>query len=152
MKRFRFRPDSLLRFKRRGLEAAEAELGILEQRRRSSLERARRLGEEQRLTARRTASAGRWEGAQLRASSQWIRRLLDDQAAARAAAARLESEAAQARETLVDLRRQVRLLERLRERRFTLHQAAVDKELQILADDLHQARLRREAASNDRPG
>lgn len=143
MKRFQFRPQVLLDWKRRKLDELEAYIGQLAARRASSEDRAARTKREAAAIREAAVSGGRIEVSDLRAAAAWAARLDADSVAAQEAARRLALQSEDALARRVDLRREVEGLERLRERALAEHRRAEDVAEEATATELFLARRRR---------
>ncbi|MFB3825902.1 MAG: hypothetical protein ACE15B_04000 [Bryobacteraceae bacterium] len=144
MKAFRFRLEAALGW--RG-----AELRLEEQALEKALACAAQAASEAAAVEAEIARAGRElleaesrTGAELAAHARWREALV--QLGGEMAARRAEAERAAAAQRLrvMEARRRVRLLERLRERRLAQWRYEAGRELEAFAGDAHAARLRRE--------
>lgn len=151
MKRFSFRLDRVLEFRKNQRRAAEIQLE--QTRRRLALLRI----EETELDAsaahtREDRSLAPWTtGRELAASEHYLRALAARQAELRAAAARNQAAVEKARLHLIDRDRQVKLLEKLRGRRLREHQIEEDREQEAQAGEhsLNRWRKRRPQAADE---
>ena len=143
MKRFRFAPEALLALRRRKLEKDEAELPALQARREAALRRAAEL-ERQSDRARAAVQEGaRLRGADLRLADASAQALLQSADQARGGALALDADLAKVRRAVLQARRNVEVLEALRERALAGWRRAADKEEETLAAELYLARRSR---------
>ncbi len=143
MKRFRFRLESVLRWRQTLASIEEDKLrklygGLRDlERSRSEMENLRR-----RLPAELAARSG-LTGAELTALDSYLRRLAAVEQDLRERKARIEQEIQVQRQAVVEAHRQVRLLERLRARRLAEWEAELVRETERVAADNYLARWRR---------
>ena len=148
MKRFSFRPQSLLDWKRRQAETLEAEIARLRARKALSLARSAELLAES-DQSRKTAVAGpRLNALALQAGAGWSEHLVAQSRAAAEAARRLEVDARRLLAELAKARREVDGLERLRERKKREWAREADREAETLATELYLSR-RHQSKSDD---
>lgn len=142
MKPFRFGAQPLLDWRRRQAEQLQAALAAIE----GARERLDAVAVESRRESEAARSAAlaseRIDPVALRHAAQWAESLARRSAAARAESQRLASQAAAKRGDLVSLSREVRVLERLRERRLCEWRRAYDREIESQAAELFLARRR----------
>ncbi len=143
MRAFRFRLEPALGWRRAELQLAEQELE------KKLAEAARAAAEvaavetEQTCACRELLEAESRTGEELAAHARWrtaLERLRREMAARRAGA---DAAAAAGRGRVMEARRRVRLLERLRERRLAGWNREASRELEAFASDAHAARLHR---------
>jgi flagellar export protein FliJ len=140
---FRFRLERVLEWRRAALAAAEAcfrqQSGAVAglDRVRASLEAAGLRAE---MLIRQSPGVS---GAELAAFGEFRRHLRTRQREIAAAMTRAQAELATRHAALLEARRRVRLLERLRERRFSEWNEAAAREIEQLASESHLARLAR---------
>ncbi|HXG32383.1 MAG TPA: hypothetical protein VNJ11_03380 [Bryobacteraceae bacterium] len=143
MKRFRFRLESVLRWRQTLASIEEDKLRNLYstlrdvERSRSELEGLRR-----RLPAEMAARSG-LTGAELTALDTYLRRLAAVEQDLCERKARIEQEIERQRQAVIEAHRQVRLLERLRARRLAEWEAELAREAERVAADNYLARWRR---------
>lgn len=143
MKRFRFRLESVLRWRQTLASIEEDKLRNLYgrlrdvERSRSELEGLRR-----RLPAEMAARTS-VTGAELTALDTYLRRLAAVEQDLCERKARIEQEIERQRQAVIEAHRQVRLLERLRARRLAEWEAELAREAERVAADNYLARWRR---------
>ena len=143
MKRFRFAPDALLALRRRTLEKHEAELAGLQARREAAFQRAAELERQSERARAAVQEAPRLRGADLRLADASAQALLQASDQARGGAQALDADLARARQVVLQARRNVEVLEALRERSLAEWRRAADKEEETLAAELYLARRSR---------
>lgn len=140
MKRFRFRPQSLLDWKRARGEELEAALGRLRARKASSDSRAEQASAASARTRRAAVAGERLSAVSLQVGAAWAAHLDGESAVAREASRRLEEEARKLLIELTHARREAEALERLRERRRSEWRREADREAEALVAELFLAR------------
>ncbi len=144
MKRFSFSLGAVLEFRRRQLERVESRLGEVSR---------RQSGLRDMAASRRRQSLGAvaglpqtpgLSGAELRATQHWLTRLEDEHRGALAAAQGLEPDRQRCLREMIEMRRKVKLLERLRSRKLGTYLRDLDREKEALAAEFHLARRVRE--------
>jgi flagellar export protein FliJ len=141
MKRFRFPLDALLALRRRKLQGREAALAKLQARRAETLERAGKLERQSAATRASLDSGAPLQGANLRLASAACEAMLLGARAGRQAAARLQPEINEARRGVLETRREVETLDRMRERSLDEWRRAADREQEAIAAELFLARF-----------
>jgi flagellar export protein FliJ len=140
MRTFRFRLERVLRWRRTQLDFEESRMKQLTAGLRR-IEAAREALEEARGAARREVlSSGHPDGAELAQLACHLRRLKNDER--RLAESRLEQQRRieTQRDTLLEARRRLRLLERLKEKRLEEWQQEEQREIEVLAGETFLAR------------
>ena len=143
MKRFEFRLERVLNWRRSRLDLETAALGRLHASAQAIDLRRQELETERSAAARSLVTAGSVDAQQLAALDAfrgWVRQERERLARERAACERKIEEQ---RRIAVEAQRSLRLLERLRERRWTEWETEFARELDGLAGELHLARLTR---------
>jgi flagellar export protein FliJ len=141
MKRFRFPLEAALRLRRRKVEAAEAALAEIEARRTAALRKAVELETQSAAVRESIGNRGALRGSDLRLADGASQGLLLQARFSRETARRLDRDAAAARKALVQARREVETLERLRERALQEWRQAAGREEEALAAELFLARF-----------
>lgn len=139
MKRFRFSLESVLRWRRNRLEQEQLRLqGLLAER--ATIQQRIRDCESQRRQAEQTvlraALIQPQELAALEAYRRWLRQ---QRARLEQAASDCEARIAAQREVVLEARRELRLIEKLKERRLTEWEAEAARELEGLAAETYLA-------------
>ena len=145
MKRFRFSLERVLEFRLQQEAAERGRLAALVAERRRLEGQAEEMLETSAQARRAVLGAGLLEAAELLAAHHYAGSLLRHREAALAAARAVEQERRAQLGQVLEARRRVRLLERLRERRKREHTRQAEGEWEAAAGELHQARQRREA-------
>ena len=145
MKKFRFGPQQALDLKRRRVEELEAKRAALRQESEAALARAAELAAESERTRREATAGQRISASALHAAAIWTERVESDHRAAIIKSRTLNGELRSLEGRITAARREVKLLEKLRERRLEEHRLAADREQERLASELDLARRVREA-------
>ena len=142
MARFRFPLKTALHVRRFEAEREQARLEHLRAERDRVLARSAELGAERRSEDTSLASAGaRNASVALVAVDQFRQYVVESQRYLASNAQTLDARIADQAARLVEARRRVKLLERLREKKHAEWRALQDRELEQLAADSHTARL-----------
>lgn len=152
MKRFVFRLESVLRWRRSRFELEQNRLRELTAEHDRIRLRLRALEEEQHRQESELLSSGVLSGAELAALEAWRLRQRAERERCRRALRELERGLAQQRERMLEARRQLRLLETLKERRYAEWEAEATRETEALAAECHLARLRRGPGGGTKEG
>ncbi len=139
MKPFRFPLDPYLALLRREMEAAEAKSAELHARQQAARSRSDALLQQRQAALERLAQTEPIAGEELRGLDAWRASLAEHAIAARSAANKLDNPIRQAKTHALEIRRRVELLSKLRERRFTEHRHAEDRQIEQIASELHLA-------------
>ena len=140
---FRFRLNSVLRFRKRKREDKRLELRALEQAKEQIVSEIDRL--EQSLVRQRTEmdkQRGKFVSvAELRLAADFVQKVTDRIRERRGVLAIVEEKAAAKREELLEANRDVKSLEQLRERRRERHRVEEAREEQKLTDEVGQRKV-----------
>ena len=144
MKRFSFPLERVLSFRRRQLEVAKSDVKRTLQQETLLAGHARAMEEE--MLACREAAAARQEtdGSTLRRVGEYANVLHERRALALEAKGKLEEQSCQQMARLVEVRRGVKLLERLRSKKLRAHQLGLDRQMEAETAELHSAKRGRE--------
>jgi hypothetical protein len=149
VKSFSFGLDRVLLFRRREMERVEERLRQLALR----LSRAREIEElshgESAVAKRDLARLETFSGGDLRRLDLWLSRLISERGRARQTSAGLEDERSKILQELIEKRRGVKALERLRERRWRAYAQAAQREVERESAELHLARWMRRKAPEE---
>jgi hypothetical protein len=149
VKSFSFGLDRVLLFRRREMERVEERLRQLA----LMLSRAREIEErsqgESAVAKRDLARLETLSGGDLRRLDLWLSRLISERARARQTSAGLEGERTKILQELIEKRRGVKALERLRERRWRAYAQAAQREVERESAELHLARWMRRKAPEE---
>jgi flagellar FliJ protein len=140
MKRFLFALEGALRWRQRRLEQEESRLRSLAAERDALRERIRQIGEARRGAERELLGQASIPAEDLAALEAYRLRLARERARLEQAEADCEGRLAAQRERVLEARRDVRVIEKLRERRLAEWQAEADRELEGLAAEVFLAR------------
>lgn len=146
MRRFVFRLESVLRWRRSRFELEQNRLRELAAERDRIRLRLRRLEEQRRRLEGELLASGTLSGAELAALEAWRLRQRVERARCEQALAEAERRVEAQREQALEARRRLRLLERLKERRYAEWQTEADREAEALAAECHLARRGRGGA------
>lgn len=144
MKRFVFRLESVLRWRRSQFEHEQNRLRELAAERDRIRLRLRELDEDRRRQEHELLASGVLSGAELSALDAWRQRQRAERERCEQALGEAERRVAEQRERLLAARRRLRLLEKLKERRYAEWQAEADREMEALAAECHLARWGRD--------
>ncbi len=139
MRRFRFALETVLRWRQSRLEAEQARLGELVTELERIRLRIRQAEEDAQAAARDVLGAGAIPAAELAALEAYLRRLVQERARLSRAEADCQARIAAQRECVVEAQRQVRVIEKLRERRFEEWRTELDRETETLAAEAYLA-------------
>ncbi|MCS7315020.1 MAG: flagellar FliJ family protein [Bryobacterales bacterium] len=143
MKRFVFRLEPVLRWRRGQLELEQNRLRELAAERDRIRMRLRELEQHRREQESQLLSRDALSGAELAALEAWRLRQRAERERCQQALLEAERRLAEQRERVLEARRRVRLLEKLRERRYGEWQAEVERQVENLAAESHLGRLGR---------
>jgi|YNPBryunderm2012_1023409.scaffolds.fasta_scaffold01808_3 flagellar FliJ protein len=143
MKRFVFGLESVLRWRRSLFEQQQSRLRALVAERDAIRLRLRELEEWRRRAERAVVDAPAVTGGELAALESYRRRLHAERARKQQELADCEARIEAQRQRVVEARRRVRLLERLKERRYAEWEAEALRELETLAAESYLARWKR---------
>ncbi len=140
MKRFSFPLERVISFRRRQLDLAESDLKRTLQQ--ESLLTSHAAAVEQEALACRGAATGHEEtdGAALRLIGEYVVALDERRALTLEAKRKLEEQRRQQMARLVEMRRDVKLLEKLREKRLRIYQRDLDRQIEAETAELHLAK------------
>jgi flagellar protein FliJ len=140
VKRFEFPLSHVLDFRRRQLGQEEARLEALQAERRALETESGRLERETRETRSELIVTGSADAESLLACDLYLRRLAKERKQQAGRMAEWQGRAAAQQRAVVEARRQVRLLEKLEERRRREWRAGVNREQEELSAELYLAR------------
>jgi len=143
MKRFVFGLESVLRWRRSLFEQEQNRLRALVAERDAIGLRLRELEQLRQRAERALLEAPAVTGGELAALESYRRRLSAERARRQEELAGCERRIQAQRERVVEARRRVRLLERLKERRYAEWEAEANRELEALAAESYLARWKR---------
>ena len=140
MKRFSFPLEKVLSFRRRQLDLAESNLKRTLQQ--ESILASHAVALEDEALACRGAATGREEtdGAALRLTGEYVEALDERRTLTLEAKRKLEGQRRQQMARLVEVRRYVKLLEKLRAKRLRIHQRDLDRQIEAETAELHLAK------------
>ena len=140
MKRFCFPLERVLSFRRRQLDLAESDLKRTLQRESLLTSHAVAM-EEEALACRGAATVQeKTDGAALRLTGEYVVALDERRALTLEAKRKLEEQRRQQTARLVEVRRYVKLLEKLRAKRLRIHQRDLDRQIEAETAELHLAK------------
>lgn len=145
MKRFRFRLESVLRWRQTLVGIEEEKLRNLYARLHALDEARREIEEARRRAPVEVAGRSGVTGAELAALDRFLRRLASAEQDLRERRLQLERQIEAQQQVVLEARRQVRLLERLKARRLAEWEAELVRETERVAADNYLARWRRGA-------
>ena len=140
MKRFRFSLEKVLDFRRRELELAEFRLGQVRARQAHLERRGRALQQESFHLREQTARAQATTGAALASTQHYLDSLESEQDRTAESSQKLEQDRQQQLQALIEKRRQVEALERLKDKRKKAHLSGADRREALETADLFLAR------------
>ena len=143
MKRFVFRLESVLRWRRSLFEQEQNRLRGLVAERDAILLRLKEIEELRQRAGQALLEAPALTGGELAALEAYRRRLGLERVRRQQELADCEARIEAHRQRVLEARRRVRLLERLRERRFAEWEAELNRELEALAAESYLARWKR---------
>lgn len=143
MKRFVFRLESVLRWRRSLFEQEQNRLHALVAERDAILLRLKELEELRQRAEQALLEAPAVTGSELAALEAYRRRLNLERARKQQELTDCEARIEAQRQRVLEAQRRVRLLERLRERRFSEWEAELNRELEALAAESYLARWKR---------
>lgn len=143
MKRFVFRLESVLRWRRSLFEQEQNRLHALVAERDAILLRLKELEELRQRAEQALLEAPAVTGSELTALEAYRRRLNLERARKQQELTDCEARIEAQRQRVLEAQRRVRLLERLRERRFSEWEAELNRELEALAAESYLARWKR---------
>jgi flagellar FliJ protein len=143
VKRFVFRLESVLRWRRSLFEQEQNRLHALVAERDAILLRLKDLEELRQRAEQALLEAPAVTGSELAALEAYRRRLNLERARKQQELADCEARIEAQRQRVLEAQRRVRLLERLRERRFSEWEAELNRELEALAAESYLARWKR---------
>lgn len=144
MKRFVFRLESVLRWRRSQFELEQNRLRELAAERDRIRLRLRELDEHRRRQESELLVAGTLSGADLSALEAWRLRQRAEREGCERALAEAERRIGEQRERVLEARRRLRLLEKLRERRYAEWRADADREIEAMAAECYLTRWGRD--------
>jgi flagellar export protein FliJ len=143
VKRFVFRLESVLRWRRSLFEQEQNRLHALVAERDAILLRLKELEELRQRAEQALLEAPAVTGSELAALEAYRRRLNLERARKQQELTDCEARIEAQRQRVLEAQRRVRLLERLRERRFSEWEAELNRELEALAAESYLARWKR---------
>jgi flagellar FliJ protein len=143
VKRFVFRLESVLRWRRSLFEQEQNRLRALVAERDAILLRLKELEELRQRAEQALLEAPAVTGSELAALEAYRRRLNLERARKQQELTDCEARIEAQRQRVLEAQRRVRLLERLRERRFSEWEAELNRELEALAAESYLARWKR---------
>jgi flagellar export protein FliJ len=143
VKRFVFRLESVLRWRRSLFEQEQNRLHALVAERDAILLRLKELEELRQRAEQALLEAPAVTGSELTALEAYRRRLNLERARKQQELTDCEARIEAQRQRVLEAQRRVRLLERLRERRFSEWEAELNRELEALAAESYLARWKR---------
>ena len=144
MRRFSFSLGSVLEFRRRQLEIVESRLSEVSRSQSGLRELAATRRRQSLLAVAGLPHTPALSGAELRATEHWLTRLEDEHRGALEAAQGLERDRQRCLREMIEMRRKVKLLERLRSRKLGTYLRDLDREQEAQAAEFHLARRVRE--------
>lgn len=140
MKRFAFPLEGALRWRQRRLELQESRLRSLAAERDAIRERIGQIGQARRRAEQELLGQASIRAEELAALEAYRLRLARERVRLQQAETDCEGRLAAQRERVLEARRDVRLIEKLKERRLAEWQAEADRELEALAAEVFLAR------------
>jgi len=144
VKRFSFRLDRVLNLRRQELETAEARLHGIQFQREQARRGAASLGRQILEFHEQNLRLAAMTGAELRAAASYASHLSGERETLLQEERKWETDRQEQLQQVLEMRRKVRLIERLRERKERRHLEAASLELEIQATEAHLAKWVRE--------
>jgi hypothetical protein len=144
MKRFAFPLDRVLHFRRLEMERIQAHLSELAFRAHNERQAAEERRAEAVESGRQLAARAQLLGADFQIMGHWLARLENERNNALAESERLLQQHHEVLSGLVEVRRKVKLLETLRQRKLSAHEANVQRQTEAQAAEFYLAKRIRE--------